>query len=150
MAPNSADDHAIEARRLKAWDLRVQGKSYRQIAEETGVSGFTAFHDVKAMLDKARQETNDTVEHHRSIQLARLDKAIAVLMPMLDNPETALQAMDRLDKLERRRAELLGLDAPEKHAVLTAESGDVTPAKAREIMSSLFGSVTPGVVDSDV
>jgi uncharacterized protein (DUF1778 family) len=139
MAANDAEAQVIEARRLKAWEFRIKGHSYSEIGKLTGVSNYTAFHDVKAMLDKARAETSDTVEHHRALQLSRLDKATSVLMPMLDDPATALQAMDRLDKLERRRAELMGLDAPEKHEVDVSADVKATPASAAELVRKTFG-----------
>jgi hypothetical protein len=149
MAANGAEADVIAARRLKAWEHRVRGKSYAEIGRLLGVSNYTAFHDVKATLEKMREESNDTVEHHRSLQLSRLDKAIAVLMPMVEAPETALQAMDRLDKLERRRAELLGLDAPERHAH-EVTAGPTNPAEAASLVRDAFGArATPKANDGE-
>lgn len=129
-------DAAIEERRLKCWDLRAAGKTLRQIAGELGLSASTVHKHIDHVLERTKSECNEKAELHRLLSLQRLDKAIAVLLPMVEmGSEEAmtraiadgkdpvvvmglagksLEAMDRLDKLERRRAALLGLDAPTK------------------------------------
>lgn len=125
MAINAPNPEQLEARRAEAWKLRVAGKSYRAIAAQLAkdVEGGKydvrqAFTDVKAMMDRLQEETSESVRHQRSISLTRIDRAIEKVMPLIDTAEAdaplALEAMDRLDKLEKRRAALLGMDAPKK------------------------------------
>jgi hypothetical protein len=145
MPANNSDEVATEDRRVKAWELRVRGKTYREIGAALGVSHVTAWEDVKFIGERSRAETNDSVEHHRAVELSRLDRQAAVLMPMVDaaDPDTlrqalesgkdpklvlvqathALEAIDRLDKLAKRRAALLGLDAPTKVSAEVASVG---------------------------
>jgi hypothetical protein len=142
MAANDAAQQVAELRRLKAWDLRVQGKSYREIGEALQVSHVTAWDDVKIIVERLQAEQLESIDHHRRMQLTRLDKAISVIMPMLDDPGTALEAIDRLDKLEKRRAALFGLDAPTKQE-LTGKDGapliDANPAEAARLIRQSFG-----------
>jgi hypothetical protein len=139
MAGNTAEDDAIEDRRAKAWDLRVRGKTYREIGAALGVSGKTAHQDCHAVLDRIKTETDDKAEHHRELQLARLERLTAVLMPMAEGGD--LDAMDRLDKLEKRRAALLGLDAPTR-SELTGKDGAPVPIDARgSLIERLAGLV---------
>lgn len=115
------DDHGrfdisepeLEARRAEVIKLRVAGYGFRDIAKQLGIGLATAYNDFKAVMDRTKSEADSTADQERQVSLARIDKAIAVLMPMLDG-ENSLDAMDRLDKLEKRRAALLGLDAPAK------------------------------------
>jgi len=144
MTLNNAEEAAIEDRRQKAWQLRVAGKTYREIAKATGVSTGTAFTDITTVLHRIKAENDETAEHHRAMQLDRLDEAIAVVMPMLRSKDKklALEAVDRLDRIERRRAALLGLDEPTKvkgvlDANLTATVA--TPAAAARLIREAFG-----------
>lgn len=132
----SADEAAIEERRSKAWALRVNGRTYREIGEALSVSHVTAYNDIKAVMERTRSETNDTAEHHRELQLARLERLTAVLMPLAE--DGSLEAIDRLDKLEKRRAALLGLDAPAKQEIAAA-IGSVTPTDAARLVREAFG-----------
>lgn len=140
-----AAEARIETRRAKAISLRLKGKTYRAIAKETGVTVRQAWEDVKAVLERTKADANEDAEHHRAIDLERIDRAIEVCMQALDSDEQSFGAIDRLVKLQERRAKLLGLDSPEKHAVAVA---DATPGRAREIMAELFGAVTPDKVDA--
>lgn len=138
MSLNTSDEVAIEERRAKAWELRVRGKSYRAIATELGVSQGTIFSDVKALLERTRAETNDTVDHHRTLQLQRIDRALDALWPKIENGET--EAMRVLVRLEKRRAELMGLDAPEKHSLDLQAIVAASPAAAARLVREQFGA----------
>lgn len=130
MGLNNSNEAAMELRRSKAFDLRVDGKTYRQIAAALGVDVRTAYTDVQAVMERTKKETNETAEHWRQISLARLEKALSTVkdafkavlidpqtgMPIDDtqNHDLRLKAIDRLIKLEERKAKLLGMDAPAK------------------------------------
>jgi hypothetical protein len=134
----------LEERRSKVVELKVGGYSFREIGKQLGINEGTACRDYRAVIDRTKADADETVEEERRTSLARLAKAIKVLMPMVAlgtedaivaaiangmDPVVArnlagnsLDAMDRLDKLEKRRAALLGLDAPVK-GELTGKDG---------------------------
>jgi DNA-binding CsgD family transcriptional regulator len=114
MPLNSADEAAIADRRANAWDLRVQGKTYRAIGEELGVSSGTAFTDINAVLAEVNTETKEVAELHRQLELERAEKAYLVVSTLLENgdPKLKLEAARTWVKISQRKAALLGLNAP--------------------------------------
>lgn len=106
-------------RRIQALEMRKQGHSYRVIGERLGVSAATAFGDVKKELDKLAKVAGEIAEDVRAIELQRLDDMLAALWPeaMLGNPVV----IDRVLRIQERRAKLLGLDAPEHQIIETDE-----------------------------
>lgn len=129
---------AMEERRLKCWDLRVSGWTLRQIAKELGLSAATVHKHIDHVLERTKADCDERAEQHRLMSLQRLDKAIAVLMRRIEDDDDALEAMDRLDKLERRRASLLGLDAPAKQEIVAAFEGP-GPELAARLVREAFG-----------
>ncbi len=117
-------------RRPKSLDMRIGGLSYRDIGRQLGVSYETARIDVKTILKETLDEAKEEAEELRQIEVERLDilwnkwfaRAIGSkelkIMPDKDAALRCLQIM-------KRRAELLGLDMPQKHEVaLTMKSFD--------------------------
>lgn len=149
---------AVQERRNKAMRLRAEGLSYVEIADQLGyASGPNASKDVsRALLACAREASAEV----RQIELARLDilwtKAMQILCrrhvtvsqgrvvtrdgePVIDDMP-ALAAIDRLVKIQKRRAELLGLDAPLKHEVVTI---DMVEAEIAKLTAELDGAAHP-------
>ena len=151
MGANNAQEQAAEERRAKAWELRVRGKTITAISKELGVSVSTAHKYIKQAVESFREDTRELVEQHRKAQLQRLDIAIERLMPMVDGADDklSLDAMDRLDKLERRRSQLLGLDEPEKHSHAVSASVKATPAAAASLVREKFGSLKQNEGDGE-
>lgn len=131
LAAGSAEDARLEDRREKVWALRMRGLSSRQIAKHVEVSHVTVLKDLTIVLDRTRSETNDAVAQHRSLQLSRLERLTEVLMPLAESG--SLDAIDRLDKIEKRRAALLGLDAPTK---VSTEISTVSLDELEELRSA--------------
>jgi DNA-binding CsgD family transcriptional regulator len=132
------DEAELEARRAQVVKLHVDGNSFREIGRKLGIRESTAHGDFRAVLDRTRSEANSTVEEERRVSLDRIDRAMLVLMPKVDAGD--LEAMDRLDKLEKRRAALLGLDAPVKTQLdATVASHEVSPAAAARLVQERFG-----------
>lgn len=124
MTLNNSAEATIEDRRAKAWELRLKGKTVRQIALELEVSVGTAHGDIAAVLERTKEENDEKAETHRTISLARLERALDVVERALvadaydaqgnKDHELQLKALDRLVRIEERRSKLLGLDAPSK------------------------------------
>ncbi len=146
MATPKAIRVSVAQRRTKAVQLRLEGKSYQQIADALGYSSRSAACvDVTRALEAAVAEQRTSVEALREEELQRLDlllvEAWAVLKrahvtvshgkvivdedgnKILDDGPV-LQAIDRVLKIQERRAKFLGLDAPVRHEVVTMDAID--------------------------
>lgn len=111
----------IEARMkaAKALELRMEGKSFDQIAEEAGYNSRQAAHDaVKRALDRIEREPADALV---KLDLERLD--VLWQIQYLNAQSGDVQAMAACMKIMERRARLLGLDAPIKTDNKTEVSG---------------------------
>lgn len=140
--PDGAFIDTLESaqRDAEAARLRSRGLSYRQIASELGYfDGSGARKAVQRALAAIRAEGAEEV---RQLQLQQLDylttKALEVLErhhvtvsngrlikvddQPLEDDGPVLQAIDRLLKIQERRAKLLGLDAPTQHQVVTLDA----------------------------
>lgn len=95
---------------MQALELRKGGVSFPVIAKKLGYkhpSG--AYEAVRAALKRTEQEPADEV---RRIAVERLDRILfAIWQKALDGD---YEAIDRVLRIEQRRAKLLGLDAPDK------------------------------------
>lgn len=153
-------------RRAIALRLRARRWGYRRIGEHLGICTTRAYQLVSEELANIPREEREQL---RDIELATLDRLAGPLERILrkgstldtietldenDEPCTrvvvvrdtkvAVEAAGALIKLSARRCRLLGLDAPTKHDVgVNLAVGEATPARAREIMAELFGSVGP-------
>lgn len=147
------DRDRMTAQGAEAIALRIRGMSYHAIGEQLGVSHNAAFLLIRRELAKVAAKSLELATVERDTQLARLDEALSSIWPILssDNEELRLKAIDRLVKLEERRAKLLGLDAPERitAAIASTEMQSAkTPADAARIMREFFGTVGPTVVNA--
>lgn len=97
-------------RRDKAFNLRLEGQSYREIAQELGMSVGQAWADVNNALEETAALDQDKVKTLREMELARLDALHAGYWTKAKNGD-ALAASIIL-KVADRRARLLGLDKP--------------------------------------
>jgi hypothetical protein len=130
------------ARDAQAARLRTRGLTYRQIADELGFAGPGKAHEaVKRVLAETVQDAADDL---RAVELERLDQMYQAALKVLETEHYAishgkviyledggppladdgpvLAAMDRLLKIQERRAKLLGLDAPAKTNVTVSDA----------------------------
>lgn len=140
--------HETALRRARIVELRDQGLTFPEIAEDIGISHQAAWnHYQKAMRDIPAPiiaAHAQRIEARREEQLRRIDMSreavIAVLAarhitisngiavrvdgePILDDAPV-LQAVDRLVKLDDQEAKLLGLYAPTRQEVITLDAID--------------------------
>jgi hypothetical protein len=96
-----------------AVELRRAGVDYPTIAQQMQLSGpGQAYKIVQRALKRSIQEPADDV---RALELSRLDTMHQGLWPRAKDGDTF--SVDRVLKIQERRAKYLGLDAPEKHDV---------------------------------
>lgn len=129
----------VALRRAQALQLRADGLTHEEIAQQLNYKTRAALtQDLqRAMLAVVAEPAEEV----RALELARLDmlwrRAMEVLVrqhvtvshgkvvqlngePLLDDGPV-LAAIDRLLRIQERRAKLLGLDAPTRHEVVTLD-----------------------------
>lgn len=105
---------AIEHRE-HALALRRAGRSYRAIGEELKISKTRAHQLVSEGLEESREQIMAHADELRAETLSRLDGMLQKVYPNAEAGD--VQAVDRVLKIEERRAKLLGLDAPVRTAL---------------------------------
>jgi hypothetical protein len=148
--PQKGQEVLAEERRTEAVKLRIAGHSYRHIAKQLGISLAQAHKDVQTVLKRTRDEADEVADEARDIDLARIDQGLKTVLEFLESAkddELKLKAIDRLVRLQERRAKLLGLDAPAKGELSGPSGGPIpvaqtsaTPAEAARLIREAFGA----------
>jgi transposase len=129
----------IEQRRERVSAMVLAGVTYRQIAAELDVSPTTVAGDVQVLRDAWRERYTSHYHEHAALELAKLEQVERRLWRQ--TAEGKLAAMETWIKLSRRRAQLLGLDRPERiEAVVaspTQESRSELPKTLGELLALL-------------
>lgn len=129
-------DEEQHNRRLRAWEMRKQGSTYRQIADELGVSEQWARQLIKQAF-KAREE--EPAAEVRAIEMDRLDIGLRVVCAILQafanqtkdpttgrlvvGSRTAIEAVNALRMISESRRNLMGANLP--HAVSDVDEGSM-------------------------
>lgn len=95
-------------RRLKAFELRKAGASYRQIGRKLGVTGKTAHEDVRAVLAELAETRLESAAEYVALECERLDMAALALYQHLESGDP--QIINSWVKVSESRRKLLGLD----------------------------------------
>lgn len=134
----------------RALRLRNLGASYDQIADELGYAGRSgAWKAVKAALDRAVIEP---AMEQRVIQSERLDLMVMRCLGAVLNGD--LEQVRNVLAIEKRRADLWGLDAPKNVEVLgafanvTAGDGDVAGLLLDRLQT--LASLTAAPIDAEL
>ncbi len=143
--PGNTPADVIKLRRIKAIELRVEGKmSMRAIAKELGVSPGTICNDIAAIIAEESEGLGDMVKTAREVEAQKLDKWQAKVMDALDatnDPDDVSKLIGIQVRISERRAKLLGLDAPIKQEIdATIGTAPHTAASARALMNTLFAT----------
>lgn len=117
----------IATRRAEALTLRRNGASFVQIAEIlsaqyklTGYTNKTAWDDVRESIQRVRIEsTQEYIEE----SVSRLDFALMTIAAAVADGN--LDAIATMLKIEKRRADLLGLDAARRIQLTGADGGPI-------------------------
>lgn len=103
---------AIVQRREKVAKFKLAGWTVRDIAGHLKCSVGTVQSDIDAAYAAAEDNAEAYIKREKAISLARLEVANKGIWPGVEAGD--LDAVDRLVKLESRRAKTIGFDAPEK------------------------------------
>ena len=99
----------VDLKRCRAYELKLKGMSYNQIANELSVSATMAHRYVKQWIESLRTFHAETVEEQIQVEVSRLDRIIEQCETKLEEQWTSRDA-EILLKVSNRRASLLGLD----------------------------------------
>lgn len=141
------------ARDADACRLRSQGLDYQEIADQLHyASKSSAYEAVQRALKATVQEPADELRHLELLRLDELarrartvlesthyvvDKGTVVIWngePLVDDGPV-LAAVDRLLKVQERRAKLLGLDSPQRVSIDAQQLGD----DIKDLIAALTG-----------
>lgn len=102
-------------KRPLALQLRIEGLSYAEIGRRLGIAEKNAWKHVQNALHECAELEQERADTLRQIQAARLDRMLGGLWKPIEkgNPKAVTAAV----AIERRRADLFGLDAPEKSEI---------------------------------
>lgn len=101
--------------------LRLEGLSYREIAEKSGISAGHACKIIGQMLDEYAADTAERLDLWRRLELARLERGIAAVWEKAQAGNVG--AVEQARKLIESEIRLLGLGAPARVA-LTDPTGE--------------------------
>jgi hypothetical protein len=106
----------------QVYSLRMGGYTPSEIAHNLtkALNRRVTIQEVDVMIDRVadenRSRTSAQVANTFQLDLDRLERAIKAIWPAVCDGN--LQAIDRFEKLQRRRSEMLGLDAPDVRATV--------------------------------
>lgn len=105
-----ADEFEREERRKKVAANLLGGMTYREMARACDVSIGTISNDVKIILGRWKREQIQDTGRYVDLELRRLDIATNAIWDKITGGD--LRAVDRLLKIQERRAKYLSLDQP--------------------------------------
>lgn len=105
-------DLVILERKVVFWESYKEGKTFRQIAGENGVSPSTVSSDIKEFVKELREEGLRYVEEFRIVQQERISAAVYAIWENVLMGD--IGSINTLIRLLERESRLLGLDAPTK------------------------------------
>lgn len=134
----------LQHRKKEALQLRLEGKTYTEIAERMGKSVSTV-HGYVA--DSLAEVTKEDAQQLRDVEAARLDALQHAIWDKAIGGD--LSAMDRVIKIIDRRARLLGLDAPQQVAVNNGADVDIDGAVDKLIAVAMreVANIQPDALD---
>lgn len=165
--PTSEARVLIAQRRTRVLAMRIEQFSYQQIAVQLGITEELARQDYKRAAAQAQAELAASAKEARELELMRLaamehevwkvlrtrhiviqqGKVVYLRDEPVEDDAPVLQAIDRLERISRRRAALLGLDAPVKVEV-SAEVDEQIAAIAAALAGGVGDLEPPGEAEA--
>lgn len=143
MTASKAQRTDTAARRAQAIQMRLAGLTYDVIAQRLKYSSRqAAAKDIERALAVALRDANRSAEEFREVELMRLDRlqAAAWATAIQGDPRAIHACLQVID----RRCKLLGLDAPQRHEVLTIDTLD---AAIRDLEAELADDPAPDLIE---
>lgn len=160
--PRYTNAHFAEEERV-VYDLRLAGKSIRQIADITGMAPTTVYRRLECAINALLQEPREAVLKLELDRLDRLQQVVVKIMgqdhfvvsdgrvvrpivgvgedgkpvygdPLIDDAPV-LQALDRFLKIQDRRERYLGLAAPTRVETTITDRSDARDIELAEMIS---------------
>jgi transcriptional regulator with XRE-family HTH domain len=126
-----------------AFDLRKKGWSQYQIADQIGVSQAAVSKILSRVMARLLVETHEDAEAVRKMELDRLDAMLLALGDKVADGDVA--AIEASLKIAKRRAELLGLDAPKRSSTeLTGDPSRPLTVRAVELTDDQLAAIATG------
>lgn len=138
---------ASKALERDAMALRLRGHTYVEIGEACGVTAEGARRACQRAMAEIRTETAETAAEVREQEAARLDAVLVRLAELAEqsaDESTALAVIDRLLRVQDRRAKLLGLDL--QRTEITGPGGG--PLQIATIQRVIVDAPTARVIDA--
>lgn len=107
----------------KALALRASGATYAQIGKQIDLTEVGARKMVLRVLGRLTSRANESAEQVLELELMRLDRMLLGLWPQAKQGNQG--AVDRVLRIQERRAKYLGLDAPVRREVSGPEGGPI-------------------------
>jgi hypothetical protein len=171
MGLNRAERAALADRRAKLVEYRRQRRPYAEFYAELGyASQQHASRDFNRLLEERLAEVRTSLEAYREEEIQELDHlaatAIEVMrtphyeisasgrvaedpttgLPLLDD-KPKLAAIDRLLKIQDRRAKLLGLDSAQRVEVLTLDALTAEAERLNTLLAANDAEAVAGGAD---
>jgi hypothetical protein len=108
----NAEQAKIEARRHQVATMLLEGRTYREIGEASGVAASTIAEDVKHVREEWKARNAEEFSDLVAFECAKLDRLEARLWPEINRGRP--WAFEAFVKISRRRGRLLGLDTAER------------------------------------
>lgn len=147
----SVNNQDLADRRLKALAMRIEGKTYDQIAKALGV-GYKAAWDYVHHDLKVREE--ELIPAARQLESDRLDRVIELAFRIMDNAragaEQRLKAADRVIRAVGVRASLFGLNAPVEVQLTERTELDVEIAALMQQVEARNQQVRQEIIDGQI
>lgn len=139
MPSNKGAAQIASERRLKAFDLRKRGYSYRAIGKALGVSEAQSHRDIQRVMRQLEKLELEAASQYRQMELERLNDLLkSVYSAALDGDISAVQTALKISESRRK---LLGLDSPERSEVAIAAVTEIpSPLTALEYQALTNGN----------
>lgn len=141
-SPNAPKMLVARHKERDVFRLRSAGKTYAEISRELKIPIGAVAKCVSRVVRRLIQETDQSAKHLRAFELARLDSWLSTLSDKIDSGDC--KAIETALKIIERRHKLLGLDAPDKSAVVQVNWADLVASASVEADRLGLESTLPG------
>lgn len=133
-------------RQTKAVALRLAGLDFVHIADQLGYSSRgAAVADVESAISARIEDGTRSLDELREIELLRLDRLQAAAWAKALSGEH--KSIELVLKILDRRCKLLGLDAPERHEVVTLDWLDTQIRELQARIASRVADAPPAAIE---